>query len=114
MVENKKTNTNEIVPLTSGQRRYLKALAHPLKPIVQIGKEGISTGLVEMTSRELNHHELIKIKLGDNAFLEKKTAAKELATATDSALVQLIGKTIVLFRANPKRKKEQRIRLPKS
>jgi RNA-binding protein len=101
-----------MIELNSGQKRYLIALAHPLKPLVQIGKEGISEGVIEMTNRELKHHELIKVKLADSASLDKKEASHKLATATKSSLVQLIGKTIVLYRANPKRKKELRIQIP--
>ncbi|PIE73387.1 MAG: ribosome assembly RNA-binding protein YhbY [Deltaproteobacteria bacterium] len=97
--------------LTTGQKKYLKGLAHPLKPIVLVGKEGLSPSLVKMTLQELQLRELIKIKLGQNCGVDKKQAALELAEKTDSSLVQLIGKTIVLYKANTK-KKDGQIRLP--
>ncbi len=99
--------------ISNKQRQYLKGLAHPFTPLVQIGREGISEGLIEMTKRELALRELLKVKIGNNSGLEKHFAAEELAKKTDSILVQLIGKTIILYKHNPKRPKDKRIILPK-
>lgn len=106
-------SSDKKVDLTTKQRQYLKGLAHPLTPLVQIGKDGMSAGLVSMTRQELLHHELIKVKIGSNSGLEKHAASQSLAEMTDSHLVQLIGKTIVLYKKNPKKPKEKRIYLPK-
>ena len=102
-----------IKPLTSKQKKFLKGLAHPLTPAVQVGKEGLSQGVVDATSQELSLRELIKVKIGRNNSLEKQEAGEELAGRTASNLVQIIGKTLVLYRANPELDKEQRITLPK-
>lgn len=110
MPEKNKTTAS----LTTKQKQYLKGLAHPLNPLVQVGKEGLSTGLVAMADQELLHHELIKVKLGTNCGLGKHEAAGELAEKTKSNLVQLIGKTIVLYKPNPKKPKDKRIYLPKN
>jgi len=99
--------------LTSRQKQFLKGLAHPQNAVVLIGKEELSPGVVETIKSELLHHELIKVKIGSNCGLEKNSAAKTIAEQTQSALVQLIGKTIVLYKANPKRDKEKRIVLPR-
>ncbi len=99
--------------ITGKQRQYLKGLAHPLTPLVQIGREGISEGLVEMTNRELAFRELLKVKIANNSGLEKHAAAEELTEKTGSVLVQLIGKTIILYKENLKRPKKERIYLPK-
>jgi RNA-binding protein len=99
--------------LTSRQKKYLKGLAHPLLPVVQIGKEGINQGVIEATEKEITLRELIKVKIGKNSSLDKNDAGRELSEATSSVLVQIIGKTLVLYRENPKRKKEERIRLPR-
>ena len=108
------TEQHESTPaLSSRQKKYLKGLAHELSPLVQVGKEGLSDSLIQQTEQELERRELIKVKLGKNSGLDKDDAASRLSQATGSSLVQLIGKTVVLFRANPKRKKEERIRLPK-
>ena len=100
--------------LTTRQKQFLKGLAHPLNPLVQIGKEELSPGVIESIKTELMNHELIKVKIGSNCGLEKHSSAQTIAEQTDSALVQLIGKTIILYKSNPKRAKEKRIRLPKA
>ncbi|MCK9175531.1 MAG: ribosome assembly RNA-binding protein YhbY [Desulforhopalus sp.] len=99
--------------INSKQRQYLKGLAHPLNPLVQIGREGLSEGLIEMASSELSRRELLKVKIAQNSGLEKDETANLIAEKTHAAMVQLIGKTIILYRPNPKLDKEKRIRLPK-
>jgi len=110
MSDNKKI---EPLTLNNKQKQYLKGLAHPLNPLVQVGKEGLSPGLITMTSQELKHHELIKVKLGQNSGLDKHEASVEIAEKTGSILVQLIGKTFVLYKPNPKIAKDKRIYIPK-
>lgn len=99
--------------LTTRQKQFLKALAHPLSPLVQIGKEGMSQSIVNTINAELLNHELIKVKIGNNSGLEKHSASQEAAELTGSILVQLIGKTFVLFKSNPDKPKDKRIILPK-
>ncbi|MCB9673716.1 MAG: ribosome assembly RNA-binding protein YhbY [Alphaproteobacteria bacterium] len=91
--------------LTSKQRQYLKGLAHHLKPVVQVGDKGISSAVIEKTSEELENHELIKVKVDADA----KDRAPILADGTGAAVVQVIGRVVVLYRA---RKKKPAIRLP--
>lgn len=100
--------------LTTRQKQFLKGLAHPLNPLVQIGKEELSPGIIETIKTELSHHELIKVKIGSNCGLEKQSTSLNISEQTASALVQVIGKTIILYKPNPKRAKEKRIRLPKA
>ena len=100
-------------PLSSKQKKFLKGLAHPLSAVIQIGKEGITERLLAATVQELLIHELIKVKIGNNSGLEKNDTSTTLAAATGSHLVQLIGKTVILYRENRKRPKDERIRLPK-
>jgi RNA-binding protein len=100
--------------LNTRQKQFLKGLAHALTPLVQIGKEELSPGLLETLKTELLRHELIKVKIGSNCTLDKHSTATTIAELTASALVQLIGKTIVLYKPNPKRAKEKRILLPKA
>jgi len=104
-------DTNQPKPLTAKQIRHLKSLAHHLKPVVQIGKEDISENVMEATRQELLNHELIKVKIGNNSGVDKKEAATVLSRTTGSSLVQLIGKTIILYKENPKITKGKRIRL---
>lgn len=107
------TEKKELPQLTSKQKKYLKGLAHPLSAAIQIGKEGITEGVIEAINHELELRELAKVKIGKNSSTQKQDGGHELAQATTSHLVQIIGKTLVLYRANPKRKKEERIVLPK-
>jgi RNA-binding protein len=98
--------------LTTKQKKYLKGLGHHLSPVVLIGKEGLSANLIEATTLELEHHELIKVKIGNNSGVSKHEAAATLPEASKSELVQLIGKTLLLFKENPQRPKDERISLP--
>jgi RNA-binding protein len=95
--------------LTGKQRRHLRALGHGLRPVAQVGKEGLSEGLVAAIEQALADHELVKIKLGESAGVDRDTAAAELAARTDSAVAQILGNTILLYRPDPE---EPRIALP--
>lgn len=106
--------TEQSVPvLTARQKKFLKGLGHDLAPVILIGKEGMSDRLIGAADLELARHELIKIKIGNNSGLEKNETAASLAATTRSALVQLLGKTILLYRSNPELAKDKRLVLPK-
>ncbi len=100
--------------LSNKQIKYLRGIGHKLSPLVLVGKEGLSESLVAAVAAELDNHELIKVKIGNNSGVDKKHAAAFLPQSTSSFLVQLIGKTLLLYRENPERDKENRIKLPKS
>lgn len=87
--------------LTGKQRRYLRGLGHELKPIVQVGKGGVDDGLVAAVDQALTDHELIKIKIGDNADVERHEAAGAIAARTNSQVAQVLGYTVLLYRADP-------------
>ncbi|MEE4242326.1 MAG: ribosome assembly RNA-binding protein YhbY [Desulfopila sp.] len=99
--------------LSSKQIKYLRGLGHGLSPLVLIGKEGISDNLLKAIQSELKTHELIKVKIGTNSPVDKNEAAERIPPAAAAALVQFIGKTLLLYRANPKKPKDKRIALPK-
>ncbi len=103
----------ELPELTGKQKKYLKGLGHKLSPLILIGKEGISENLIDATRTELLHHELIKVKVGNNSGITKHEAAQTMPKLTQSNLVQLIGKTLLLYKENPKCDKEKKITLPK-
>jgi len=86
--------------LSGKQRRYLRALGHALQPLVHIGKDGLSPGFIAATVQALNDHELIKVKITDNAEVSREEAAAQLATATDSEVAQILGGTILLYKPN--------------
>jgi len=87
--------------LTGKQRRHLRALAHPLKPLVQVGKGGIDDGLIAAVDQALADHELIKVKVGENAGMDRHEVAEQLAGKTNSQVAQVLGNTVLLYRPDP-------------
>jgi RNA-binding protein len=88
--------------LTEKQRRHLKGLAHPLKPVILMGNAGLTEAVVAETSRALADHELIKVRLPGQDREERDAALKSLAERTGSAFVSRIGHIAVLFRPREK------------
>ena len=88
--------------LTGKQKNHLRGLGHHLKPILQIGKEGISEAFLANIEACLTHHELLKIKVLENAPDEKEGLAGVLERRTKGAVVQIIGKTLLFYRPFPK------------
>ncbi|MCK5808817.1 ribosome assembly RNA-binding protein YhbY [bacterium] len=91
---------------TSKDRKQLRGLAHALKPVVQIGKNGVTEQLVKSIKAALLAHELIKIKFIDNKELKKELAEK-LATDCKALLVGIIGNTAILYRQQPDKEKRR-------
>lgn len=85
--------------LDGAQRRHLRGLAHPLKPIVYVGEGGISPAVVSALEAALDQHELVKVRLRQPE--NKKEAAQQLAEASAAALCGVVGHTVVLYRPNP-------------
>jgi RNA-binding protein len=83
--------------LSNAARKVLRGLAHPLQPVVWIGKDGVTDGVIASVREALIDHELIKVRIQTNAELDKHDAANETAFRARAALVQLIGKTIILY-----------------
>ena len=92
--------------LTGKQVRHLRGLGHHLYPVVMIGKEEVSESLIRSVEEALDAHELIKIKLQEGALTDRKEAAEILAERTGAAVIQILGKTILLFRRSPAEKIE--------
>jgi len=94
--ESKKTPPS----LTGGQRRHLRGLAHPLKPVIIVGEGGVSEAVLKALDDALERHELVKIRLRQPS--DKKEAARSLAEASGAALCGVVGHTVVLYRPDPK------------
>ncbi len=92
--------------LTNAQRRYLRTLAHDIRPIVQIGKGGVTDNVRLSVDRALSGQELIKIKFLDFQD-QKQELTDDLVEATGSALIGLIGNIATLYRqqADPDKRK---------
>ena len=106
----KEENSTKI-QLTGKEKKQLRGLGHHLTPIVYVGREGITTALLKSTGEALKANELIKVKLGQNCPLRKQQAAEQLAAQCGAALVQLIGKTVLLYLPNQDLPKDKRVTL---
>lgn len=99
-----------MVELTSRQRAHLRSLAHPLKPILQIGREGVTPEALGSLLEAFQNRELLKVKVLESAPLDARRAADALEEGTPGArVVQVIGRTVVLYRRHPEK---PAIRLP--
>lgn len=98
--------------LNNAQKKYLRKLGHDITPIVYIGKEGLTETVVEAIDSALTSRELIKVKLINTDKISKHEAAELVPEKAGCQLVQLIGKTLLIYRPNPKRKRDEQIRLP--
>ncbi len=88
--------------LSSSEKKPLRRIAHHLDPVVQIGDQGLTDGVIEETRRALKDHELIKVRIADNDRPARNAAGDALAAACEASVIQRIGKIVVLFKANPK------------
>jgi RNA-binding protein len=87
--------------LKGKERAELRSEAHHLSPTVHVGQHGLTPSLVGALDDALRTRELVKVKLGNMDDVKPKEIANSLATATNSAVVQVIGRTATLFRENP-------------
>jgi len=93
------------MPLTGKQRRALRALGHHLEPVVQIGKDGITEGVIAALEQTLLDHELVKLKVGESSPIDRHEVAEVLSQATRSEVAQVLGRTVLLFRRHPEKPK---------
>ena len=91
--------------LSTKQKQHLKGLAHPLKPVVMLGGNGLTEGVLAEIELALEHHELIKVKIASEDRETKQLIVRE----TKACNVQVIGNTLVLYRPA----KERKITLPR-
>ncbi|HSA13207.1 MAG TPA: YhbY family RNA-binding protein [Spirochaetota bacterium] len=85
--------------LTREQLKKLKAAAHSLKPVVQIGQKGLTGPVIAAIAKALEDHELIKIKFMEYKE-EKRTLADEVTRETESHLIDIIGNIAILYKRN--------------
>jgi RNA-binding protein len=87
--------------LKGKERAELRSEAHHLTPTVHIGQHGLTPALINSLDDALRTRELVKVKLGNKGDVKPKDVANALALATNSDVVQVIGRTATLFRENP-------------
>ncbi len=90
-----------ISKLSSAQIKSFRAVGHQLTPIVTLGEQGPSEGVMNELERALHDHELIKIKINIADREVRAEVLQHIASQTRATLVQSIGKTALLFRRNP-------------
>lgn len=94
---------------TGKQRRHLRGLGHTLKPTAMVGQHGLTDALADAVDAVLERHELVKVKLTEGAPCSPAATALWLHRATGGDSVQILGKTVLVYR---RRKKDPEIRLP--
>ena len=97
--------------MTSKQRAYLKGLAMKIDPILQLGKSGVTPEMTASVEEALAARELIKINVLQNCLFDIREMADMLAERTNSIVVQVIGRKIVLYRQGKDDKRK--IELPR-
>lgn len=83
--------------LTTKQKVYLRSLAQKIKPVAQIGKEGLSDNLMETVLSYLKKHELMKISILQNSYVTFEEA-EDFFRNEEIEFVQSIGRQIVLYK----------------
>jgi RNA-binding protein len=95
--------------LTAKQRQFLRGLAHPLSPVVRVGKGRLTPSIAAETRRSLEAHELIKVRIESDDAAERREIAERLAAETEAELAGAIGKLAILYR---RREEKPKIKLP--
>ena len=97
--------------LTSKQRAHLRGLAHTVRALVHVGKEGVTTAALRSLRQAFQTRELVKVRVLDAAPETAQATGAALAGGVDGChVVQTVGRTVTLYRADPK---APEIRLPK-
>lgn len=84
--------------LTGKQKRYLRALAHHLQPVMQIGKSGLTGGVLQQVDLELETKELVKVSVLETSPVSRDEIAHMVVEETGAEWVQSMGRTIVFYR----------------
>lgn len=99
------------IALTAAQSRFLRGQAHELKAMLQVGGKGVSQSLLAEIDGALEHHELIKVKVGAEDRDTRDAMIAELTRQSGAALVQRIGHVAILYRPS---KDHRQIVLPRA
>ena len=98
------------MPLSKPQKKHLISLTHNLKPVIMIGQNGLTENILKELDIALDFHELVKIKIASGDKESLLQIIEQLILKTSAEKIKAIGKTLTLFRQNPKKPK---IILPK-
>ena len=96
--------------LTGRQKRHLRGLGHALKPVTQIGRAGVTEGVIAQADTALEDHELIKIRFGGGFEGEIDAALETIRSRTAASVAGTVGRTALLYR---RRREDPEIELPR-
>ena len=88
--------------LRGKQKRYLRSEAHHLKPIFQIGKDGLSDVWLDEVLKALDKRELLKVNILQNSLVEVEDVKEFIENNSDAQVIQTIGNVLVLFKKSDK------------
>ncbi len=94
------TNASATTQITAAQKRYLRGLAHALKPVILVGGKGVSDAVLAELELVLERHELLKVKVSAEDRDTRDAWIGELAERSRAALIQRVGHTVTLYRAS--------------
>lgn len=95
--------------LTNKQKQFLRSESHHIKPIFQVGKDGVNENMITQIGEALKKRELIKVSILQNCSEDKNVVAEQISGGTESEVVQVIGSTIILYKESTDHKE---IKLP--
>lgn len=99
--------------LTGKQRSFLKSMANKMKPMIQVGKDGVSAGFLTQLGNMLDDHEIVKINVLGNSGEETKDVANAICEGLEAEYVSALGNKVVIYRESRTKKREDRLRFPK-
>jgi len=89
--------------LSNPQKRYLRGLAHDLKPVIMVGQKGVTPAVLAELDAALSFHELIKVKLADDDRESRRASIEQIRESSSAEIIQSIGKVACFYRRNPDR-----------
>lgn len=95
-----------IKEIKSSDRKKLRGLAHHIKPIVQLGRNGLTDQLIQAVNTALNDHELIKLKFMDFKS-SKQVLSEEISKKSQSQVVGMVGNSVIFYKPNPNEEKRK-------
>jgi RNA-binding protein len=91
--------------LTESQKKYLRGLGHPLKPVVTIADAGLSESVLKEFNSTIDHHELIKVRIRSGDRPTRDATIKELCATAKTELIARIGNVALIYRRNDEKPK---------
>jgi RNA-binding protein len=88
---------------TGELRRKLRGHGHGLKPLVQVGKGGVTPGVLAQVAQALFDHELVKVRVGTECPVDRFAVADQLAAQPGTEVVQILGRVVLVYKRHPEK-----------